>query len=84
MGTIGVDIVLVDTSIPPRRNGRDVRVTHDHLPEMVDTVICSIHPLSFLKYAAAKNMLTLTSMQDPVNGVHLIYVRIKAFPDVIL
>ena len=29
-------------------------------------------------------MLTLTSMQDPVNSVHLVYVRIKAFSDVIL
>lgn len=29
-------------------------------------------------------MLTLTSMQYPVNSVHLVYVRIKAFSDVIL
>lgn len=39
MRSIAINIIVPQTLEEPRRNRRHIRITHDHLPEMVDTML---------------------------------------------
>ena len=41
VGTIRIDVVLINTAVEPRRDRSDIGIAHDHLPKVVDAVVFS-------------------------------------------